>query len=155
MSFITSPSIAERYKGQANFEAAPILGAVAANADIALNYVQRYGMVTVQADSAGLYAGVGISFTSLSHMQAARNQIVYGSIFNGGAAVAVPVDLAGRECSTYLLLVRRQACIDDFYRRNNGANIGLVSAGMILSLPSERAPEVTSGFNDVVRRWLN
>jgi lipid-binding SYLF domain-containing protein len=148
--FITDPGTAARYKGQGNFEARPFLSAVAASADIALKQTQRYGLVTVQSDPRGLYAGVGISFTSLSHMQAARNQIVYGSLFNAGFA-GEPVDANGRACSTYLIPTRRNACVEAFNVRVGGGVNHQVTADLILNTPAEHAPELTRAFNDVLR----
>jgi len=75
--FITNPSVAQRYMGQLNIDLKAYAEAVAANAEAALRVAEKYGLVMVITNDAGLYAGVGISFTTVDHMPV-RNAKVYG-----------------------------------------------------------------------------
>jgi SH3 domain-containing YSC84-like protein 1 len=139
--FITNPALAEQFKGQLNFDTRAYASAVAASASAALTAAGRFGMAVVQTSQTGLFAGVGISFTSMSHMQAQRNQLLYNEIFGG----SVPVDRMGRPCASYILPARRDACVAA-YVASTGGKVVLVSAAEILSLPSYKAPAITRSF---------
>lgn len=144
--FITDPSEAERYKSQFNFSTRAYVRAVAASASAAIDAANRYGMAVVQTNRAGLFAGVGITLSSLSHMPA-RNEIVYGNILGGGdrtGGSGVPTDVSGRLCSSYVLEVRRNSCIARYRDRVGGGERATSSA--ILSLPGFQAPAVTQPF---------
>jgi lipid-binding SYLF domain-containing protein len=146
--FITDAAVAQSYKGQGNLDAKPFISAVAASADLALAKVQQYGLVAVQTDVTGLYAGVGINFSSLSHMQADRNQFVYSQVLGG--QVGTPADLDGRLCSTYLLPGKRQQCIAD-YNARTGGGMAPVTVDGIFALQASNAPQMTKPFNDELR----
>jgi lipid-binding SYLF domain-containing protein len=146
--FITSDELAQQHMGQLNLSTKAYAEAVAANAAAAIRAADRFGAAVVQNTEVGLMAGVGLSFQSISHMQAQRNQVVYASLLNGGA---VPTDPAGRSCSSYLLPRKREACEQEWAIRTGGGNAN-ADARKIFALTADQAPEITKVFNDQLRQ---
>jgi len=145
--FITDEGLANRYKQQANFDVRSYLSAVAANASAAILNADRYGMAVIQTNDAGLYAGVGITFSSLSHMMAVRNPLVYQNVFGQSE----PTDRGGRTCASYVIRRRREACIAEWSARTGGS-VASITARAILETPANLAPQITKVFNDNLRR---
>ncbi len=147
--FITNPAVAENFKNQGQFSLRPYANAVAANASIAIRNASQYGVAAVQLNDLGLYAGVGISLSSLSHMTGLRNQKVYAQVLGNNNPNTVPMDASGRECSWFRLASRRNACIRQWQARSGG----VISVESILTLPAYMAPTITQPWNDVLRHW--
>jgi lipid-binding SYLF domain-containing protein len=145
--FITSDALAEAHMGQLNVSTKAYLEAVAADAAAAIRLADRFGAAVIQNTEVGLMASIGLSFQSISHMQAQRNQVIYGSLLNGGA---VPVDVNGRPCSDYLRPRLREACEREWVARTGGG-LAFADARRIFSLAAEQAPMITQPFNDRLR----
>lgn len=145
--FVADQNIATSWKQNGSFTVNSYAKAIAADAAVALRSVDQYGLAVVQASNGGLYAGVGISFNSLSHAQDIRNQAVYGDLLGGGS----PEDAFGRLCSNYILPGRRNACIFDWERRT-GKKAKSVTSVEILQTPADSAPMITKPFNDQLRQ---
>ncbi len=144
--FITDRALADSYKNQANFDVRAYVSAVAVNASAAILAADKYGMAVVQTNDLGLYAGAGVTFSSLSHMMAVRNQVVYQNVFSQ----ETPRDPRGRSCASYLIRRRREACLEDWSRRT-GHTVQTITARAILEKPADQAPQVTKSFNDMLR----
>jgi lipid-binding SYLF domain-containing protein len=149
--FITDPVVANNFKGQGQFSLRPYASAVAADAGVAIRNANQYGVAAVQLNDVGLYAGVGISISSMSHMTGKRNQAVYADTFATPTELppGVPRDRYGMPCSEYALEVGRAACIRE-WNMINGRNT-VVSVEQILSLPASGAPMITKPWNDTLR----
>lgn len=145
--FVSDPKLVKAWSESGTFEMKTYAKAIVGDAGAALQSFGQNGFAVVQVSNGGLYAGVGISFSSLNHAQETRNQAVYGEAFGGG----VPSDAAGRLCSTYLLLGRRNGCIADWQKRTGKKVIEVLST-QILSMSAEMAPLLTKPFNDVLRK---
>ncbi len=143
--FVTDDGLAQSFKSQLNFGAKAYAKAVAASAGLALEASNKYGMAVVQTNSQGLFAGVGISFSSFSHMQAGRNQNVYADSLGDGT----PVDSSGRRCDTYIRPLLRQSCLDS-YEQKIGRKVQPVTADKILSSPAQTAPQITRAVTDIL-----
>ena len=145
--FVADPNLANTWKQNGSFTVGTYAKAIAADAAVALKSADQYGLAVVQASNGGLYAGVGVSFSSLNHAQETRNQAVYGESLGGGN----PEDAYGRQCSTYVLPGRRNNCIYEWERRT-GKKVKLVNPGEILQMAADSAPMITKPFNDQLRQ---
>lgn len=74
--FITDQMVANRYMYQLNVDMKAYVNAVAANANAAIIAAQQYGAAIVISGTSGLYAGVGLSFSSIGHATG-RNDKLY------------------------------------------------------------------------------
>lgn len=144
--FVAEGNLAKSMRENGSFQVNTYARAIAGDSAAALKSLQQYGLAVVQTSNGGLYAGVGVSFNNLSHAEETRNQPVYGEILGGG----VPADAGGRECSTYVLPMRRNGCIADWEKRT-GKKVKRVSSTEILALPADSAPMLTKLFNDQLR----
>jgi lipid-binding SYLF domain-containing protein len=145
--FVSDDKLAKKWQAAGSFEVGTYLKAVAGDASAALQSLKQFGLAVVQVANGGLYAGVGVRFSSLDHAQETRNQVVYGEVLGGG----VPSDAAGRLCSTYLLPGRRNGCIAE-WEKKSGKQVRPVVSTMIFAMPNDVAPMLTKTFNDIVRQ---
>jgi lipid-binding SYLF domain-containing protein len=145
--FVSDEKLAKAWQSSGSFEIGTYAKAIAGDVTAALQSLNQFGVAVVQVANGGLYAGVGVSFSSLNHAQETRNQAVYGEVLGGG----VPTDNAGRLCSTYLLPGRRNGCIVE-WERKTGKQIRPVLSNMIFSMPVDAAPMSTKPFNDILRQ---
>ena len=145
--FVADQNLANNWKQNGSFTVGTYAKAIAADASVALQSMNEFGLAVVQASNGGLYAGVGVSFNSLSHAQEMRNQPVYGDLLGGGS----PEDSTGRKCSTYILPGRRNGCIFEWERRT-GKKVKPVTSEEILNTPADNAPMITKQFNDQLRQ---
>lgn len=143
--FVTDEGLAQSFKTQLNFGVKAYAKAVAASAGLALEAASKYGMAVVQTNSQGLFAGVGVSFSSFSHMQAQRNQAIYADTLGDGT----PVDASGRRCDSYIRPLLRQGCLDS-YERKIGHKIQPVSVEKILGTSASSAPQITRAVTDIL-----
>lgn len=74
--FITDQMVANRYMHQLNVDMKAYVNAVVANANAALVAAQQYGAAIIISGTSGLYAGVGLSFSTIGHATA-RNDKLY------------------------------------------------------------------------------
>lgn len=145
--FVSDEKLAKAWQASGTFEVGTYAKAIAGDASAALQSLTQFGMAVVQVANGGLYAGVGVSFSSLDHAQETRNQPVYGEVLGGG----VPSDNGGRLCSSYLLPGRRNGCIAEWEKRT-GKQVRPVLSTMIFSMPADVAPVLTKPFNDILRQ---
>lgn len=145
--FVSDEKLATMWQNSGTFEVGTYLKAIAGDASAAIQSMNQFGMAVIQVANGGLYAGVGVRFSSLAHAQETRNQAVYGEVLGGG----VPSDAGGRLCSTYLLPGRRNGCIADWESRS-GKKVRPVLSTMIFTMPTDAAPMLTKPFNDVLRQ---
>ncbi len=145
--FVSDERLAKAWQSDGSFEVGTYMKAIAGDASAAIQSMSQNGMAVVQVANGGLYAGVGVRFSSLAHAQETRNQPVYGEVLGSG----VPADAGGRLCSTYLLPGRRNGCIADWERRS-GKKLRPVLSSMIFELSADTAPMLTKPFNDILRQ---
>ena len=145
--FVADQNLATTWKQNGSFTVGTYAKAIAADAAVALKSAEQYGLAVVQASNGGLYAGVGVSFSSLNHAQETRNQAVYGESLGGGN----PEDSYGRQCSTYILPGRRNTCVFEWERRT-GKKVKAVTPAEVLQMTADNAPMITKPFNDQLRQ---
>jgi lipid-binding SYLF domain-containing protein len=143
---VADQNLASAWRQNGSFEVSTYVKAIVGDASAALQSFGQNGLAVVQISNGGLYAGVGVSFSSLNHAQETRNQAVYGETLGGG----IPTDGGGRSCSTYLLPGRRNGCIAEWQQRT-GKKVTPVLPSQILSMPNDAAPILTKPFNDLLR----